>query len=158
MKIIAHRGNLRGPNPKTENKPESIQEAIRYGFDCEIDVWYVRGQYYLGHDYPETQIPYDFLVFYSEHLWIHCKHLDSLVRLKDTFNCFYHDKDLYTLTSRGYIWGNINSPTNPLAIQVMPEKSGVFSTACLGICTDYPLRYTTVVGVPNTVVGFPPVF
>lgn len=145
MKIIAHRGNIFGPDAKTENKPETIQKAIRNGFDCEIDVWYLGGAYYLGHDFPETRISFEFLEFYSEHLWIHCKHLDSLVQLKDNFNCFYHDKDIYTLTTRGYIWGNINSPTHPLAIQVMPEKSGTFSEKCLGICTDYPIRYRTLI-------------
>jgi len=141
MKIIAHRGNLDGPSPSTENKPSTIREAIRHGFDCEIDVWYVDETFYLGHDYPETKVSCAFLEFYSEHLWIHCKHLESLVALKDQFNCFYHDKDIYTLTSRGYIWGNINSPTHPLSVQVMPEKSGVFSMDCFGICTDYPFRY-----------------
>jgi len=141
MKIIAHRGNLYGPNRDTENKPETIREAIRQGFDCEVDVWLVNGQYYLGHDYPETPISFGFLEFFSEHLWIHCKHLDSLLRLKDTFNCFYHDKDLYTLTSRGHIWGNINSPTHLNVIQVMPERGGTLSTTCAGICTDYPIRY-----------------
>ena len=146
MKIIAHRGNLRGPNPATENKPNTIRNAIEAGFDCEIDVWYIKGSYFLGHDYPETPIPYSFLEFYAEHLWIHCKHIDSLVQLKDLFNCFYHDKDIYTLTSRGHIWGNINSPCHARAIQVMPEKSGVFSSECFGICTDYPYRYIDKIG------------
>lgn len=141
MKLIAHRGNLYGPNPDRENKPDTIRKAIDLGFDCEIDVWYVENRYFLGHDYPETEIPYAFLEFYSEHLWIHCKHLESLIQLKDKFNCFYHDKDLYTLTSRGILWGNINSPTHSLAVQVMPEKSGVFSSYCYAICTDYPFRY-----------------
>lgn len=144
MKIIAHRGNISGPDPRTENKPETIEAAIRKGFDCEIDVWLINGRYYLGHDFPETEIPFRFLEFFSEHLWIHCKHLDSLLALKDHFNCFYHDKDIYTLTSRGYIWGNINSPCHPNAIQVMPEKSGTFSPYCLGICTDYPFRYLNI--------------
>lgn len=144
MRIIAHRGNLFGPNRETENKPETIRDAIRQGFECEIDVWLIHGHYFLGHDFPEIQISFEFLEFFSEHLWIHCKHLDALVALKDKFNCFYHDKDIYTLTSRGYIWGNINSPCHPKAIQVMPEKSGTFSTQCLGICTDYPLRYARI--------------
>lgn len=143
MKIIAHRGNILGPNRGTENKPDTIRKAIEHGFDCEIDVWYLNGAFFLGHDFPETKIPYSFLEFYSEHLWIHCKHLDSLIKLKDTFNCFYHDKDIYTLTSRGYIWGNINSPCHSSVLQVMPEKSGVLSTDCYGICTDYPIAYST---------------
>ena len=135
---------MRGSNKETENKPDTIKEAIEYGFDCEIDVWYVNDVFFLGHDYPETRIPYSFLELYSENLWIHCKHLESLVKLKDTFHCFYHDKDLYTLTSRGYIWGNVNSPCHVSAVQVMPERSGVFSTSCYGICTDYPIRYASI--------------
>ena len=141
MIIISHRGNVEGPNPDRENREETIAAAIAEGFDCEIDVWLVNGTYYLGHDYPETAIEFEFLEFFSEHLWIHCKHLDSLVALRSRFNCFYHNKDIYTLTSRGHIWGNINSPCHPQAIQVMPEKSGVFSLNCYGICTDYPMRY-----------------
>ena len=128
MILIAHRGNLYGPNPEKENKPDTIEEAINHGF-------------YLGHDYPETPITIDFLNKYVNHLWVHCKHLDSLVRLKDSFNCFYHNRDVYTLTSKGYIWGNINSPTHSQIIQVMPEKSETFSMNCCGICTDYPFRY-----------------
>jgi hypothetical protein len=141
MKIIAHRGNLEGPSPATENKPDTIDRAIALGFDVEIDVRYVNGAYYLGHDAPETLIPYSFLSERSDALWIHCKDLDSLVQLSGAFNCFYHDKDTYTITSRGYIWGNINSPTHPSVIQVLPERSGAVSLDCKGICTDYPIRY-----------------
>lgn len=157
MKIIAHRGNCNGPNRDTENKPDTIISAIQLGFDCEIDVWYIQGKYFLGHDYPETEIPLSFLQTWVHRLWIHCKHLDSLVSLKDNFNCFYHDKDIYTLTSRGYIWGNINSPYHPLAIQVMPEKSGVFSTECYGICTDFPFRYSRFVMKPVSILMSGPI-
>jgi hypothetical protein len=145
MKIIAHRGNMYGPNRDTENKPDTIEDAIRNGFDCEIDVWYIRDTFYLGHDYPDTPISIGFLQSHSDRLWIHCKHIDSLIMLKDQFNCFYHDKDIYTLTSKGYIWGNINSPCHPLAVQVMPEKSGVLSTHCYATCTDYPFRYKLLI-------------
>jgi len=141
MKIIAHRGNLHGPDPSNENKPKTIMKALALGLDCEIDVWYIRGKYYLGHDFPETPVSYEFLDFFCEHLWIHCKHLDALLQLKDEFNCFYHDKDIYTLTSKGYIWGNINSPTHSQVVQVMPEKGGTFSPDCYAICTDYPFKY-----------------
>jgi len=141
MKFIAHRGNLYGPDKDKENKPETIEEAIRHGFDCEIDVWYIHERFYLGHDYPETPISLDFLTNHLDRLWIHCKHIDSLIILKDKFNCFYHDKDIYTITTKGFIWGNINSPCNKHIIQVMPEKSGVLSSECCGVCTDFPFRY-----------------
>lgn len=141
MRIIAHRGNCNGPNRGTENKPETIMSAIQMGFDCEIDVWKLNERFYLGHDYPETEITQEFFAQYRDRLWIHCKHLESLLALKDDYNCFFHDRDLYTITSKGYIWGNINSPCHSNVIQVMPEKSETFSLNCLGICTDYPLRY-----------------
>lgn len=141
VKIIAHRGNTDGPNPTTENTPTAIDRAISLGFDCEIDVWYLNGTFYLGHDFPQTQISLAFLQDRSDRLWIHCKHLDSLIALKNEFNCFYHDKDIYTLTSKGYVWGNVNSPTHPLAVQVMPERGGTLSTTCYAVCTDFSQKY-----------------
>ena len=37
MKIIAHRGNINGSNPLTENQPETIDKAIELGFDVEVE-------------------------------------------------------------------------------------------------------------------------
>jgi len=135
MLIIAHRGNTNGPNPETENCEETIVNAIHEGFDCEIDVWRVGDKLWLGHDGPERMISLTFLTLYGSRLWIHCKNLDALIQLKDQFNCFFHDKDTYTLTSKGYIWGNIGSPTTDKVIDVMPTKK---NDNCLGTCTDFP--------------------
>ena len=41
MKLIAHRGNVNGPNPDKENHTDYINEAIILGYDVEIDVWFV---------------------------------------------------------------------------------------------------------------------
>jgi hypothetical protein len=136
MRIIAHRGNLHGPNPTTENREETIVNALSEGFDCEIDVWRIDGRIWLGHDGPEHETSLDFLTQHGSKLWVHCKNLDALIALKDQFNCFFHDKDTYTLTSKGFIWGNIGSPTTDKVICVMPPGDhGV----CLGVCTDYPM-------------------
>lgn len=144
MRFIAHRGNLYGCNKQTENKPETICAAIALGFDCEVDVWVLNNTFWLGHDYPETRIAREFLETYKEWLWVHCKNLEALVLLKNDFNCFYHDKDVYTLTSKGNVWGNIGSPMNSTVIQVMPEKSGVLSFTCAGICSDIPVHYKNI--------------
>jgi len=53
MKIIAHRGNLTGPNPLRENSIDYIEEAISEGFDVEIDLWVEDNQCHLGHDGPQ---------------------------------------------------------------------------------------------------------
>jgi hypothetical protein len=145
MKIIAHRGNIHGPCKKEENTEEAISFAINMGFDCEIDVWIVGEFICLGHDYPEIKTTMEFLRRYTNSLWVHCKNVEALVKLKDEFNCFFHDKDLYTLTSKGIIWGNIGSMTPKEGVQVMPEKGGDFTGDCYGVCTDYPIYYKNLV-------------
>ena len=40
MILISHRGNIDGVNKLKENKINYINEAIKNGFDVEIDVWY----------------------------------------------------------------------------------------------------------------------
>jgi len=52
MKLIAHRGLTQGPNKELENKPEQIISALDQGYDCEIDLWTVNSDFYLGHDAP----------------------------------------------------------------------------------------------------------
>lgn len=52
MIIISHRGNINGPNPRMENKPEYIKKALDENFMVEIDVWFYQGELWLGHDEP----------------------------------------------------------------------------------------------------------
>lgn len=62
MKLIAHRGNIVGPNPLEENKLEYIEAAIAGGYDAEIDVRWEDHQFYLGHDGPQYYVPMTWLV------------------------------------------------------------------------------------------------
>ena len=71
MILIAHRGNINGPNIMDENKPSYIEDAIDQGYDVEIDVWLLDGKYYLGHDEPSYLVVLEFLFMKS--IWIHCK-------------------------------------------------------------------------------------
>jgi hypothetical protein len=161
--IISHRGNLYGPNSVEENRPETIIQAIEKGYDCEIDVWYialptlsgnpedlvgkVHSQLYLGHDFPIYPIDISFLENLKQKLWIHCKNLDALIYLKNfgVFNCFFHDRDEYTITTFGVIWGNINSVMAKEVVCVMPEKSRTLSLNVFGICTDFPIHFTNLI-------------
>lgn len=148
MFYISHRGNTQGPEPNNENKPTYILQAIRKGYQCEIDIWYVHNQLYLGHDKPETPISDNFLIENACVLWVHCKNLQAISYLKTlpySFNYFFHDKDEYTITSRGYIWGNINSKLNSDVICVMPEKylkSKLDLNSIRGICSDFIQQYS----------------
>jgi hypothetical protein len=145
MEIIAHRANLNGPNKKTENTVESIYACIKLGFGVEIDVWFLNNDLFLGHDYPVTKISHAYLnQLPNEKLWIHCKNLDALYGLREKYNCFIHDKDDATITSKGYVWVYPGRLLGKNSIAVMPEtqKYSIDAiNACFGICTDYPLKY-----------------
>lgn len=141
MKLIAHRGLVNGPDKNLENHPDQIKEALKQGYDCEIDVRYVNGAWLLGHDTPDYTIPYSFLE--QQGLWIHAKNLDALYILGADLklNFFWHQNDDYTLTSQGYIWTYPNKTLTPNSVSVMPEWDhsdlSTYNPVCYGICSDY---------------------
>jgi hypothetical protein len=136
MKIISHRGNIFGLDPKRENAPEIVEECIDMGFDVEVDVWLKDNMYYLGHDMPKIPITKEFLL--REQLWCHAKNLEALYHmLKDNIHCFWHQEDDFTLTSRGVIWtypGKEITDKSILVTNVFPKEK------CYGICTDFPFK------------------
>jgi len=151
MRIIAHRANLDGSNPLTENSPEQIDKAISMGFDVEIDIRYdiTTQTLHLGHDDPEYQITWYWLGSRRDHLWIHCKNLEALSefsRATSGFNYFWHQNDFYTLTSTNKIWTYPGHPYTSRSVIVMPETymnkenlPNLIAYDCYGVCTDYPL-------------------
>jgi hypothetical protein len=141
MKIISHRGNLNGPDKESENTPSQILLAIQKGFDVEIDFWSEDNRLFLGHDYPQHEIPIDFLRDNKDHLWIHCKNLEALESLKHFLsdsNFFWHQSDDFTLTSNGYIWTYPGKQTTSNSVIVDLEETPKVYKDCFGICTDYP--------------------
>ena len=46
MFFISHRGNLKGPNKDEENKIEYIDKALKKNFDVEIDLWFVKKNFF----------------------------------------------------------------------------------------------------------------
>lgn len=142
MKLIAHRGNLEGPNLDKENHPDYINFALKAKYDVEIDVWSIDGGWYLGHDGPLFKVKYDYLT--SDRMWLHAKNIDALYHLLSdrTCNVFYHTDEDWVLTSKKYIWTYPNNLLYPNSICVLPERgyNGEIKD-CFGICTDYVLRY-----------------
>ena len=144
MKLIAHRGLTQGPDKALENSPNQIIKSLKDGFDCEIDVWYANGEWWLGHDLAQYQIDWDFLK--QPGLWIHAKNLMALHVLgaDHSLNFFWHQEDDYTLTSQGYIWTYPNKQLTDNSVMVMPEwrnpKLENLNYNCFGICSDYVER------------------
>ena len=141
-KLISHRGNINGPDISIENQPTYIENAINLGFDCEIDIWVVNKELFLGHDEPTYKTTIDFLSEYIEYLWIHCKNFESLEYLNKIgdHNYFWHQEDMFTITSKGYIWTYPCNIVGNNSVIVDNEKK-VSDYKCFGVCSDYIEKY-----------------
>jgi hypothetical protein len=143
-KFIAHRGNLNGIMESLENEPTYIDLAIEKGYDVEVDIWYIDGLLYLGHDKPQYCIDFRWIHDRFNQLWIHCKNIESVLYLQDcgyNLNYFWHENDKITLTSLGYIWAYPTEIGVKNSIAVMPEIHNTDISKCLGICSDYIENY-----------------
>jgi len=140
MHLISHRGNLTGPEVDLENNPTQIQRVLDLGYDCEIDVWYIDGEYLLGHDEPTYRIPEYSLM--DPKLWCHAKNLDALQQMlkNDKIHCFWHETDQYTLTSKNFIWTYPGKYASDNCVIVDNSKNPP-NYNCIGVCTDYVELY-----------------
>jgi len=141
MKIISHRGNLNGKDPEQENHPSYIQAAIDAGYDVEIDVWFTDGEYYLGHDYPQYKVAPMWLK--TMPLWCHAKNREAFRELLSLgVNCFWHQTDRFTLTSRGIPWCYPqNYMENGISVVCCAPTECIIDQNIYGICTDYPFLW-----------------
>jgi 3-deoxy-D-manno-octulosonate 8-phosphate phosphatase (KDO 8-P phosphatase) len=145
-RLIAHRGNIAGPNPESENKIDYLLKALSLGFDIEVDVRLKEGKLYLGHDVEQEQIESSFLK--NKRVWTHCKDIESfnyLLQFKD-INCFYQNNEDIVLTSRGFVWHH-SSNTNfgKKSIGVCLDYNQDFDnniSSMYGLCSDYVGSYT----------------
>lgn len=144
MKLIAHRGNLYGPEKDKENQISHIERAIGIGFDVEIDIRSSSDDnvFYLGHDRPENKINISWLKNFSESLWIHCKDINSLRKMNGSgLKYFWHDNDSFTLTSNELIWTYPRRTATDRSIVVCKTKEEFDhyynNTNCYGVCSDY---------------------
>lgn len=145
MLLIAHRGNINGPNIEEENSPNYIQKALDSGFYVEVDVWKTEegeeDEVFLGHDEPQYKVNIKFLQ--NKKIICHGKTIDSLrYLLEKEIHCFFHDKDDCVLTSELYIWTYPGKELVKGSICVLPERIDrdvrkVLEYNCVGVCSDY---------------------
>jgi 3-deoxy-D-manno-octulosonate 8-phosphate phosphatase (KDO 8-P phosphatase) len=97
--LVSHRGNLNGPNVDIENNPKYVIEALK-SFRVEVDCWFSKGKFYLGHDEPRYEIDKYFL--FNSALLIHCKNLDLFMELRNSkfANIFFQDSEPVVITSK----------------------------------------------------------
>lgn len=152
----AHRGNLDGPNPESENSPDQINKALEAGFRVEIDVWsYEDNQgirFWLGHDGPQYLVEDSFFTSRADRLLLHAKNADVLsflLRKRKAYNVFWHDKDDYAITSNGTVISNVGVDPVKNGIIMLPENVNIIDRINLllkyerdsAICTDYPIKF-----------------
>jgi hypothetical protein len=144
MILIAHRGNINGPDQSRENEPAYIDIALAKGYDVEIDVRVVEGVIYLGHDEPQHMIDLKWILDRALSLWIHCKNLEAVEYFYDKdfmLNFFWHQEDHVTLTNLGYIWAFPGKQPIRNSIAVLPELYSDSVDGCVGVCSDYIVNY-----------------
>jgi len=149
MKLISHRGNIIGPNPNRENSPSYIDTAISAGYEVEVDINYIDGVFYLGHDTPDYEISEQWIIKRKSNIWFHCKNLDAATHLSKISNSFQpleiqffcHTSDAYVLTSTNHIWVH-DLKMNLSDRCIIPLLSDLDvknynNTPVYAVCTDY---------------------
>lgn len=141
MIYISHRGNINGINKKNENHPDYVYDALKMGFDVEVDVWTFKDKLYLGHDEPQYEYK-NFLDKYKNKLWFHAKNLEALDFLKEkNYHYFWHQEDDVTITSKGYWWTYPGKKLFKNSICVLPEQNNQNFNCSSGCCSDIVLTY-----------------
>ena len=98
MYLISHRGNINSIEKNRENSPDYINEALKNGFDVEVDVRFENGKFFLGHDFNQFEIDKKFLL--NSKIWCHAKTNEALIALDQIkAHYFWHQEDDYTITS-----------------------------------------------------------
>lgn len=143
MKIISHRGNIKGPIPDKENRPSYIDCAIQLGYDVEVDIRFIDGEFWLGHDIPQYKIEQPWMVLRKDKLWYHCKDLQSALKMAELkiFKFFCHTEDSYVITSTGHLWvHDLNEDINHTCIIPLLDLHSIIYNKNLNpfaVCTDY---------------------
>ena len=150
MIYISHRGNIDGVNQNIENSMSQIDHCIDNNFHVEVDVWKIDNIYWLGHDKPLFMVNLNFFINRKDFLWCHAKNVHALSGLIDhDIHCFWHQKDDYTLTSKGILWGYVGQPIHERVVCVLPELCNYAwhnSKLPYAICSDRIKYYKEIIG------------
>jgi hypothetical protein len=144
MKIISHRGNINGPVVEKENRPSYIDSAIQLGYDVEVDLRIIDGDFWLGHDEPQYKIELTWMRLRKNNLWFHCKDVNSallLAKLDEDFKYFCHSSEPYVCTSYKYLWiHDLTANINDKCIIPLLSKEDInnyTNNEPYAICTDF---------------------
>lgn len=143
--LIAHRGLVDGPDKALENKFSEIKRMVVGRQCCEIDVWFVHGQYFLGHDCPVESIDLAWLLDYQDYLLIHAKNVEAFASFEflrshggHDLHFFYHSNENVVFTSRNMVIPYPGETIYPGMMHMMPESAiPKANHGPVAICSDY---------------------
>jgi len=144
MILISHRGNIDGKILEIENHPDYIDKAISLGYDVEIDIWMVNDVFFLGHDEPQYKIEITWVDDRRNKLWVHCKNTEAMEffnKFNYNINYFWHQNDNIILTSKKFLWVHPGKQPINNSIAVLPELYNDNIKKCIGICSDFIIKY-----------------
>ena len=145
MILISHRGNIDGKILEKENHPNYIDATLGFGYDVEVDVWYIDGKIMLGHDNPQYEVNLRWFTDRINKLWVHCKNMESLIYFRDCgydINYFWHQTDDVIITSKGFLWAHPGKQPINNSIAVLPELFNDDIKECIGVCSDFIIKYS----------------
>lgn len=144
MIIISHRGNINGPVPGKENRPSYIDAALGLGYEVEVDLRYIDGEFWLGHDEPQYKINESWMELRKEKIWYHCKDIYSALELtkkENKFKFFCHSQDEFVITSRNKLWvHDLTKTINECCIIPLLGVSEIYNynnNIPYAVCSDY---------------------
>ena len=158
-RLIAHRGNTIGKQEHRENEPAYILEALAQGYDVEVDAWCVDGAWRLGHDEPQYDIEYSFLL--QKGLVVHAKNLGALSVLArdERIHSFSHDVDDVVLSSQRLLWTYPDKPLGENSVAVMftgdvQKRAPLLDRpSVVGICADDVALLRATLARPSHVIN-----
>lgn len=140
VRLIAHRGNLRGRDPRRENQQQYIDDALELGYEAEVDLWALDGSLWLGHDTPQYETSLNWIEERHSRLWVHCKNVEAVDYLfGSSYNWFFHDQDDLTITSQGFVWcyPGVSLPSQEFVMLSFGQQEPTVPDNVIGICSDY---------------------
>lgn len=151
MNIISHRGNINGKIIDKENSPVYIDAAIGSGYQVEVDLRYVKGFFWLGHDTVQYKISKNWIEKRLDNIWYHCKNLYAAIELKKinpNIKYFCHVQDAYVITSTSHFWvHDLKLKLNKDCIIPLLSKKSVLNWKqqnVHAVCTDFADLYKSI--------------
>ena len=146
MKLISNKGNVYGVISEYENTPEYIEKALSSGFDVKIDLTMIDNKLYIGNEIEKHKLDIDWLEKHHNRLWLECKDIKIIERFNQIdnrgayLNYFWHENDLLTLTSRGYVL-SYGVEVVGGSVMMLPEINDDTIKSCYGICSNNIIEY-----------------